>query len=866
MDNVNTQQGAFTHSGGGQGLTTKEAQNRLSLYGENVLKQKKKKPPVIIFLRQFKDALVIILLIALTLSAAMGQVHEALTILAIVFCNGVLGFIQEYRTEKTIDALGKLVSPTCRVRRDGEIVKIPVEKLVPGDVMMLADGDRVGADGIIIKCTEINCDESMLTGESMPVEKRMAHDGTDGDEGCILRKGTVIVYGHGEAEVIATGMETKMGKIAGMLSSVKEESSPLQDRMSTMGKQIGIGCIVICAVVAAMGMMRGYPPMEMVLTAISLAVAAVPEGLPAIVTIALALAMGRLSKKRALIRTLPAVETLGCATVICTDKTGTITQNLMRVTHVSNGFESISSDKNSTEVPWVREGVGTAVLCCSTAENRGNPTEKGILEYGEELGLTQDLLEKSYRRVGETPFSSKTKFMQVTVENSRGKLIIRKGAPNVILGMCKMIMRDGIATAMSREDTDRIMIACDEMASTGLRVIGVCAGVDDEHQIFKVWIGLSDPIKPGVRGAVKKCRRSGVEIKMITGDHRLTATCVARQAGIYSDGDMVLTGAQMDELTGDELESMVARAKVFARVSPQHKLQIVRILKKQGQIVAMTGDGVNDAPAVKEANMGVTMGIAGTEVTKEAGDLMLTDDDFSTIVDAVEEGRVVYSNIRKFIRYLLSCNLGEVATVFVAMMMGMPVVLLPIQLLMINLVTDGLPALALGVEPGDDDVMTSPPRNPRATVFSGGLLTTICFRGVLIGMCTLGTFVSCYKLGGIDAGRTGAFLTLMFTQLIHVFECKSERVPIHMVKFSNNFRLVLAVISSAIIGLAGVVIPQMRAVFGFVLLDAQQIMQVVGWTLVGPILSEVFFALRKNKNKKKNDSALNNQTNKKTQE
>ncbi len=855
------------------GLTTQEAQRLLARDGPNVLKGTKKVKPIVILASQFKDVLVGILLVATVLSVIMGEVGEAVAILVIVFLNALLGFVQEYRTEKTLEALKNMAAPGARVIRDGIETSIPAREVVVEDILVLDAGDRIAADAVLLECSDFACDESILTGESASVGKKQDN---------LAYMGTVVTKGRARARVVATAMNTEMGRIAGMIDEIQEEPTPLQKRLAQLGKYIAIGCLAVCAVVSLTGILRGEDPFQMLLTGISLAVAAVPEGLPAIVTISLALAVSRMLRRRALVRKLAAVETLGCAGVICSDKTGTITENKMTVTTIVTpdgvyevtgaGYEmngEIRSAKGSKpqEDQALKRVLEISVLCsnanlygnhsspasrikldANAYEATGEPTEIALLIAAAKEGVTKELLERGYTRQTEVPFDSERKRMAVLVSSagSDNKLLV-KGAPDMVLARCAYILKQGAAVPISAEHLRWAHNQLENMAKNALRVLGFAykltktseASADEEQGLVFVGLaGMIDPPRREVYEAIRLCRRAGIRPVMITGDHVLTAEAIARDIRLLTDGDKLLTGAQLDTMDDAALLREVSGIAVYARVTPAHKLRIVRAIKKSGHVVAMTGDGVNDAPAVKEADIGAAMGIGGTDVTREAASLVLLDDNFATLIAAVEEGRVIYQNIRKFIRYLISCNLGEVLTMFGGMIMGLPVVLLPIQILLVNLVTDGLPAIALGLEPPEQDVMTKHPRSKEESVFSGGLLTAIVFRGCLIGLATLGTFVSIYKTTqNVEAARTAALLTLIFSQLIHVFECKSEKRSLFSIHFFSNPKLILAVLVSGFIALLSVYWKPMSSLFNTVLPTGRELFFIAAYTLASPIIS-----------------------------
>ncbi|MCL2579472.1 MAG: cation-translocating P-type ATPase [Oscillospiraceae bacterium] len=869
------------------GLSRREAELLLLEHGENRLEQGKKISPLKIFAGQFRDLMIMILLASTVVSVLMGQVSEAVAIIVIVLVNAVLGFVQEYRTEKTLEALSRMAAPTARVLREGKRMNIPADQIVPGDVILLSAGDKIPADARVIESVALECDESLLTGESLPVEKRKAdRDDLPKEIGRadLVYMGAIVTKGRGTAVVTATGMETEMGRIAGMLHTIEDELTPLQKRLGQLGKYIAIGCLGICAVVTITGILRGEDIFNMFLVGISLAVAAVPEGLPAIVTIALALAVSRILKRRALVRRLHAVETMGCANVICTDKTGTLTENRMTVRKVftldydldvsGNGYEragefSLGGRRaNTAASPALTRLFEIAAVCNNaqltspedelsnrdrTASNAtgsweviGDPTEIALMVLAAKAGLSPD--SGKYRKLDEIPFDSDRKRMSVLVESGSGKgYIFSKGAPDLLLDRCKYVMTDAGVTAITPAHRKAIESQAESMAGQALRVLGfACKDGKDKSRAeddlcFVGLAGMIDPPRKEVYGAVERCKTAKIRPVMITGDHKVTACAIARDVGIMGKNDRVMTGAEIDALPEHEFEQIAHKVAVFARVSPGHKLKIVRALKKRGDVVAMTGDGVNDAPAVKEADIGVSMGISGTDVTKQAASIILLDDNFATLVASIEEGRVVYANIRKFIRYLISCNIGEVVTMFVGMLMGLPIILLPIQILLVNLATDGLPAMALGLEPAEDDIMTRAPRPAGEGVFSNGLATTIIFRGFVIGLTTLLVFTNFVRLyGDIPLARTAALVTLIFTQLFHVFECKSEEKSLFQIKLLSNPALVLAVAVSLGMSMLTIYHPFMQSVLQTVSLSGEQILRVFGFSLIAPVLSSLW--------------------------
>lgn len=873
------------------GLTTQQANKRLFEYGENVLAAGKKHSALKMFVGQFKDLMVIILLIATVLSVFMGEAVEALTIVLIVLVNAILGFAQEFRTEKTLEALKNLAAPHAKVIRDGKKTELEAIELVPGDLILLEAGDRVPADAQVLEASALQADEAMLSGESVPVEKfedeNFEHPAREHNN--MIFMGTNIVKGRCKAIVLDTGMRTEMGKIAGLLTEISEEKTPLQEKLDGMSKYLAIGCLVICAIVTATGIIRGEPVFDMILTGISLSVAAIPEGLPAVVTIALALAVSRMLKRNALIRKLHAVETMGCAGVICSDKTGTLTENRMTVKELFTIERQITVTGNGTEKsgellyhgssvgvaaqPDIRLLLDIAVMCNNAhIENEqddiflrhksklnwqvnGEPTEVALMVMAAKGHVTEKSSAVSYTRMDELPFDSVRKCMSVVVQDRSGaRYLLTKGAPDMILDKCNCYQRGREQDTMTLSIRRTVESANEQMAKKALRVLAFAyrelregeTPTKEENLTFVGLAGMIDPPRKEAFDAVRKCHRAGIKTIMITGDHKLTASAIASELNILRKGDMVFTGKEIDKMSDAEFESNIGKTTVFARVSPEHKLKIVRALKKQGNIVAMTGDGVNDAPAVKEADIGVSMGEGGTDVTKEASSVILLDDNFATLVAAIEEGRVIYRNIRKFIRYLLSCNIGEVITMFVGMLMGMPVILLPIQILLINLATDGLPAIALGLEPADHDVMEVRPRSKGESILSGGLLSTIIFRGCLIGLTTIAVFSNFMReFGDINLARTGAFATLVITQLIHVFECKSEEHGLFRINPFNNIKLILAVLVSAGVLWAAIYVPFLNNVFKTVPLGWHHLMTMLVYVMFAPVLSSILILTKR---------------------
>jgi Ca2+-transporting ATPase len=807
-----------------RGLSSSEAENRLRKYGFNKLENKKKISALQIFFSQFNDFITWILIAATVLSGLMGEKADAITIFIIVIMNGILGFIQEFRTEKSLEALSKLAAPTAKVLRDGGIIVINAIYLVPGDLIILEAGDRIPADCIIVEGNNAMVDESLLTGESAGVSKN-----TNSKENSIYM-GTIILTGKAKGKVMDTGMNTEMGKIANMLHSIEDEKSPLKERLAHLGKILVILCIIICLVVTFMGIWRGQDKYAMFLLGVSLAVAAIPEGLTAIVTVALALGVSRMLKRNALIRKLPAVETLGCTSVICTDKTGTLTENNMTVKAFYFDGHSYDVDRDNIPSNLVMKKAYTYCNDCNydfNAKNMekclfGDPTEtaliKGLFKSSKDL---QEFLNKS-RRVYEIPFNSTRKIMSVIIKENDKEICYVKGAPERVIENCNYILIDGEVQLMLPSYKKGLIRAVETMSFKALRCIACAYKVSgitrndtlETNLIFVAIAGIIDPPRREVKDAVIKCKIAGIKPVMITGDHKNTAYAIGKDLDICKSPDEVITGDELDKLNDKELDKTIENYKIFARVSPKHKLRIVKAFKHKNHIVAMTGDGVNDAPAIKEADIGIAMGISGTDVTKEAASMILLDDNFATIVSAVEEGRVIYNNIRKFIRYLLSCNIGEVLTKYLASLFYLENPLLPIQILFVNLVTDGLPAIALGVDPADPDIMFEKPRGKNESVFSRGLTEKILIRGCLIGVCTILSFIGGKYYGmSIEACRTLALGTLVLSQLIHVFECRSEKHSLFEINPFTNMYLIGAAAISVTMLISIVYIPFLQNVF-----------------------------------------------------
>ena len=841
-----------------RGLSTREAEKRIKTYGLNELKHKKKKSPVLIFLSQFNDFLVWVLIGATIISGFIGDKADAITILIIVIVNAILGFVQEFRTEKSLEALQEMAAPTCKAIRDGNIKVINSRELTKGDVVILEAGDRIPADGTFIDAANMVVDESLLTGESVGISKDTNKGKNEG------YMGTIVLKGRGLLVVDSIGMETEMGKIANLLDNIEEEKSPLRERLDSLGKILVVVCIIVCIIVTVLGILRGNNITEMFLLGVSLAVAAIPEGLAAIVTVALALGVSRMLKRNALIRKLPAVETLGCTSVICSDKTGTLTQNKMTVKEILTNGKIYELDKeNLYDCEKLKEAF---VYCNDTNYNydiknidkavMGDPTETALVKvFFKETKEAEDFIAKA-NRLFEIPFDSTRKMMTVIMKVNGKETCYMKGAPERVLERCSAVLENGKIKPLTAQKKKQIYNYIESMSNRALRCIAAAYKEEhlvkndsvEENLIFLGVAGSMDPPRIEVKDAVLKCKMAGIKPIMITGDHKNTALAIAKSINICTTDDQAITGDELEKMSDEELVKRVEKLRVFARVSPNHKLRIVRAFKKNNNIVAMTGDGVNDAPAIKEADIGVAMGISGTDVTKEAASMVLMDDNFATIVSAVEEGRIIYDNIRKFIRYLLSCNLGEVLTMFLASLFYLPNPLTPIQILFVNLATDGLPAIALGIDPADKDIMRQAPREKNEGIFARGLWEKIIVRGCLIGICTLLSFmVGRYYGMDLATCRTIALCTLVMSQLLHVFECRSERHSIFEINVLSNIYLLGAVLVSITMICCILYIPFLKGIFNTVALNLGQWLLVIFFSGIIFLINSVYLLIKSKK-------------------
>lgn len=834
-----------------KGLTSQQVNKNQMKYGFNELTKAKKTSPIVLFLQQFKDVLTLTLIAATAVSIFLGEISDAVTVMIIVMINAVLGFVQEYKTEKAIEALDEISAPAAVVVRDGAEIKIPSREVTVGDIVVLDAGDRICADCKLLSSSGLRTDESPLTGESVAVDKSECADNN-------LYMGTTVISGRGTARVEAIGMGTKMGGIAHMLKNTASGETPLKKYLNKIGGELVIICVCVCALIFIAGMFHGQSAYDMFLSAVSLAVAAIPEGLPAAVTLTLTMGVARMLKRNTLIRKLPAVETLGCTNVICSDKTGTLTENKMTVKKVYCGGKTVivGADGKIADALNMSDTFKMMLLCgrmCNNVSLRGgvpagDPTELAIYVFSKENGEKAD----DYTRIFEIPFDSDRKCMTVICTDAQGKKIaFVKGAADKLIDMCafKKTTSGNVPFNNKRE----IRLINEKMADEALRVLGFAYKYIDgdenpeENLVFLGMEGMIDPPRKEAYEAVKKCYSAGIRPVMITGDHKNTARAIAEELGFEGNNEPV-TGEEIERMSEDELADVAAETNVFARVSPGDKLRIVKSLKRRRNIVAMTGDGVNDAPSLKEADIGIAMGGCGTEVAKQAADMILLDDKFSTIISAVEEGRVIYGNIRKFIRYLLSCNLGEIIIMGAAAFCGMPMPLVPIQILWLNLVTDGLPALALGADLSEEDIMKDPPRKEGESIFSKGLGGNIVFSGVIIGAEALLSFaVARYLYGNIEIARTVSFATLIFAELIYAFECRSENVNIFKSGIFGNMLLLGAVVLSAFLTIMVIYIPYLSGIFKTVPLSLKQWGVVMLCGAVELVMNMLF--LRKSDNK-----------------
>ena len=827
-----------------KGLTDKEVLKLRKKYGYNKLDEKKRESIFFKFISQFKDFMIIILLIAALISAIVSyfegtkEYTDSVIIVVIVVINALIGVIQESKAEKSLEALKKLSSPTSKVLRNGKNITIDSTLLVPGDIIELEAGNFVPADCRLISSYNLKIEESALTGETVPVTKdakvRLPSNIALGDMINMAFSTTIVTNGHAQAIVTETGMNTKVGKIAKMIITDEAPQTPLQKKLAGIGKSLGIICLVICLAIFIIGLFKGISISEMFMTSVGLAVAAIPEGLPAVVTIMLSIGVTKMSKNNAIIRKLPAVETLGSSSIICSDKTGTLTQNKMKVTRICNYKEDITNDIHSQNFSFILE-LGSMCNDCKVNGKTviGEPTESAIVNAGIKYGKNKNTLYEQMRRVNEIPFDSERKMMTTIHKIGSKYRIITKGAPDVIISKCNYIYNNGSTNYMNSSTQNNILNTNEKMANEALRVIAIAYkdvsslpnNINSENiekdLVFVGLIGMIDPPRAGVKEAIFTAKKAGIKTVMITGDHILTAKAIAKDLGIYSDGDIAITGNELDKLSDREFQKNIMKYSVFARVSPEHKVKIVKAFQKTGNVVAMTGDGVNDAPALKNADIGVSMGINGTDVAKNASDMVLTDDNFVTIVKAVKEGRHIYDNIKKAVHFLISTNVGEIVTIFLGLILGLETPLLAIHLLWINLVTDSFPAIGLGLEPEDKYIMNRKPKNPKKGLFADGLWFKIFFEGCMIGILTLLAFYIGSTQYGINVGRTMAFLTLGLTELIHSLNIRSDESLFEIGLFKNKY-LIFAFLLGAILQIGVTIIPQVATIFDVVPLSITQ--------------------------------------------
>lgn len=879
-----------------KGLNDEEVKARQEKYGLNELKTKKKKSLIQKFLEQFKDFSIIVLIIAAIVSGAVGiaegdGITDTIIILIVVIVNAIIGVTQEAKAEKSLEALQKLTDHASKVIRNGNVQVIPAKELVPGDIVLLDTGDYIPADLRIIEAINLKSQESSLTGESVPVEKntKVIEDEETGigDRINMLFSSSLITYGRGKGIVVETGMTTEVGKIAGMLDSTEEQVTPLQEKLNKLGKTLGIAALLICVFIFIVGLIQGKEPIHMFMTAVSLAVAAIPEGLVAVSTIVLAIGVQKMVKKNAIVKRLPAVETLGSATVICSDKTGTLTQNKMTV-------EKIFINKNTfnlSDIKDINEDINKLVysnmLCNDTkigneGELTGDPTETALVDMAFKLDFDPSIYDRM-PRVEEIPFDSDRKLM-TTVNEINGKYIVyTKGGVDELLKKCNSYLENGEVKEDIEEYAKTIRQHNENMAKEALRVLS-CAYKEIDHKpskeemkeiennlTFIGMVGMIDPPREEAKKAVEKCKTAGIKTVMITGDHKITATAIAKKLGILEKEEEAITGLDLEKMTDEELAKNVRKYSVYARVSPEHKVRIVKAWQKNGEIVAMTGDGVNDSPALKTANIGCAMGIVGTDVAKEAADVILTDDNFATIVSAVEEGRRIYDNILKVIQFLLSSNVGEIVVLFLATLFT-PLfakwfgitnitkleILLPVHILWINLVTDSLPALALAFDPANSDIMQRKPEKPGKGIFTKGMSWRVIYQGAMIGLLTLIAFMiglgtTTEPINGltldeskIEVGQTMAFVTLALSELVHVFNVRDNKKSIFKTKVFNNSKLIWAILASAALMIVILAIPMLRTIFSIPILPKANIIELIILIFAPIIIVEIFKLLKIN--------------------
>ena len=840
------------------GLSSGSAQSKLETFGPNELKEQEGKSFLQKLIAQFSDFLILILIAAALISVFVGEAKDAIVIMSIVIVNALLGLYQEGKAEKALEALKKMASPTAKVLRDGNPQEISSSQLVPGDLVILETGDIIPADLRLVESSNLKVEEASLTGESVPVEKRAQETYSEevslGDRHNMAYMSTIITYGRGKGVVVETAEGTEIGKIAAMIQTFEEEPTPLQKKLNQLGKVLGMTTIAVCVAVFGIGLLQGREVLEMFMISISLAVAAIPEGLPAIVTIVLAIGMNKMVERNAIVKKLLAVETLGATSVICTDKTGTLTQNEMTVVKVladnklieveGTGYEPVGDFKLEGSTITTKESSGLKLLLTIAAlandaklDNSsgmyriiGDPTEGALVTLAGKAGIDSAELNHMYKRIEEIPFDSERKMMTTfhDMPNDEGVSSFTKGAPDIIIGRCNRIILDGRVREFTPELKSEVLRVNSDLSRAALRVLAFAfkeyaslpadpsPDKNESDMIFVGLTGMIDPPRPEARDAIALCKKAGVNAIMITGDYKETAFAIAKDLGMAETEDQAMMGEKLDGLSDEELQDVVKNTKVFARVSPEHKVRIVSALRANGDIAAMTGDGVNDALAIKKADIGVSMGITGTDVAKNTAEMILTDDNFASIVAAVEEGRIIFSNIKKFVYFLLSCNIGEILLVFTSILMNLPVPLLPIQLLWLNLVTDSFPALALGVEKGEPDIMNQPPRNPDEAILDRRMLVGVTFQAIAVAAASLSAYLLAlrmYGLENIEEARTITFATLIVAELLRAYSSRSQKFTLAKIGVFSNKSMVYATLGAFLLLLAVIYIPFMNGIF-----------------------------------------------------
>ncbi|MGY0375064.1 calcium-transporting P-type ATPase, PMR1-type [Clostridium sp. JNZ J1-5] len=859
LDNFNTDPN--------NGLTSEEVQNRREKYGLNKLITQKKQTLLQMLISQINDILIYILIGAAIISAIVGEISDSIIIAIIIILNAVIGVIQESKAEKSLEALKSLSTPKAIVKRNGELKEISSEEIVPGDIVVIDAGRYIPCDLRLIETANLKIEESALTGESIPADKEadLIIEDTNtplGDQKNMAFMSTLVSNGRGIGVAVSTAMNTQIGKIASMLKDNEKELTPLQRRLEQLGKILGIAALAICAVIFIIGFIQGRDLLELFLTSISLAVAAIPEGLPAIVTIVLALGVQRMIKENAIIRKLPAVETLGSVNIVCSDKTGTLTQNKMTVTkfyadNIFDDIENLNIDNSAHRLL-----VENLVLCndatYSEENTTGDPTEIALLNAGVKFNIFKDDLQENHKRIDEVPFDSDRKLMTTVNKYENEFYVMTKGATDNLLKICSNIYIDGNIAPLTEELKNTILSFASDMSSEALRVLGSAfkkmsnshVEIDtlESNLTFIGLVGMIDPPRLEVKDSIALCKKAGISTVMITGDHKDTAFAIAKALDITKNSEEIMSGSEIDDLTQEELNERIDKLKVFARVSPEHKVNIVKAFKSKGNIVSMTGDGVNDAPSLKIADIGVAMGITGTDVAKGASDMILTDDNFSTIVSAIKEGRNIYKNIKKSILFLLSCNMGEIIAIFIAIVIGWATPLRPIHILWINLVTDSLPALALGVDPKDESVMGEKPRSPKESIFAGSLWNLL-FNGALIGVITLIAFFIGMKKysNSLMHAQTMAFMVMSISELIHSLNMRSTKKSIFSLGLFSNKLLIISIILGILLQNIILYVPILANIFNVYRLNSYDWLWVIILSLMPLLFNEIIKLFKKSK-------------------